>query len=383
MPNSKPRKSRFTVTHIIGSLLLMLGVAVALYPFYIGSLNDLLDQQRVAKVQRENEGNAKQRLADLKRENTAETSGTNSDPFSGLSKKATLNLKHDMVGTVTVPKLALTVPVFKTLNDASLEVGSAVVPGSSMPTGGRSTHTVVAGHRGLVDRRLFSDLNRVKKGDLFVFKIYGKHLAYRVFQIQVVEPTDTSTLRIKPGQDIATLLTCTPYMINSHRLLITGKRVAYTPTVAKDVSHAKQAERWQQLAILIGCTLAILAVLWLMMRQIYRSMLKRRNFRLQFQCVDAAGQPAEGQTFSLRKRNGKTLYRDGQPLMVTSDGDGNCLIENLPGALYRLVWNDQSTAYFRVGVKRLKQSEMAFYPSKRQAEIVSQQEGQWRILVDR
>lgn len=383
MPNSKPRKSRFTVTHIIGSLLLMLGVAVALYPFYIGSLNDLLDQQRVAKVQRENEGNAKQRLADLKRENTAETSGTNSDPFSGLSKKATLNLKHDMVGTVTVPKLALTVPVFKTLNDASLEVGSAVVPGSSMPTGGRSTHTVVAGHRGLVDRRLFSDLNRVKKGDLFVFKIYGKHLAYRVFQIQVVEPTDTSTLRIKPGQDIATLLTCTPYMINSHRLLITGKRVAYTPTVAKDVSHAKQAERWQQLAILIGCTLAILAVLWLMMRQIYRSMLKRRNFRLQFQCVDAAGQPAEGQTFSLRKRNGKTLYRDGQPLTVTSDGNGNCLIENLPGALYRLVGNDQESSYFRVGVKRLKQSEMAFYPSKRQVQFINKQEGQWQILVDR
>lgn len=385
MHESKPQRPRVTVTHLIGSILLIVGVAIALYPFYVGSLNDLLDQQRMERVQRQNETNAKQHLAALKHDNTRGglASDTSRDPFSGLSKKTAVNLKQDMVGTVTVPKLALTVPVFKTLNDASLEVGSAVVPGTSMPTGGRGTHTVVAGHRGLVDRRLFSDLNRVKTGDLFVFKIYGKHLAYRVFQIQVVEPTNTSTLKRKPGQDIATLLTCTPYMINSHRLLITGKRVAYTPAVAKDVSQAKLTEKWQQIAILLGCILAILAVLGLIWRQIYRSMLKRRDFTLQFQCLNTAGQPVTGATFELRKRNGKVLYRDGRPLTVISDSTGHCLIEHLPGALYRLVWQDPSTTYLRVGVKRLKQLEMAFYPRKKQSHLVNTQDGQWQIFVER
>lgn len=381
MPKKKAHH-QLGITRIIGGLLLLVGVTVALYPFYIGSLNDLLDQQRVAKVQQQNEKHARQRLAELKRDNATggQNPGAESDPFSGLSKQTKLNLKRDMLGTVTVPKLALTVPVFKHLNEATLEVGTAVVSGTSMPTGGRGTHTVIAGHRGLVNRRLFSDLNRMKKGDIFVFKIYGKHLAYQVFRIQVVKPDDTGTLRVEPGQDLATLLTCTPYMVNSHRLLITGKRVPYTPAVAQNVNHAKQAERWQQLAILVGSILAILAVLGLILKFIHQMLLKRRRFDLRFSCMDSAGNPLAGLTFALHKRNGKVLYRKGQPLTVTSDVDGGCLIENIPGARYRLD-QLQSTVRFRVGVKRLKQSEMAFYPTRRQAGMVKQISSGWQIIV--
>ncbi|WP_225048545.1 class C sortase [Lacticaseibacillus kribbianus] len=380
MAKKHPRARGHLITQAIAVILLMIGVVVALYPFYVESLNSLLDARRVAKVEKMNAANVEAQRAKMAKANAAlKKAGlhADADPFSGMDKKDKVNLQKDQLGTVTVPKIALTVPLFKTLTDDTLAVGAAVVPGTSMPTGGPSTHTVVAGHRGLVDRRLFSDLNRVKKGNLFVFTVGKHHLAYKVFRIQVVLPEDTDVLQIEPGRDLATLLTCTPYMINSHRLLLTGYRVPYTAKIAKEVKAAQSAETWQQLAILIGCALALLLTLGLLGRYLHGLLLRRHLFDLWFTVVDAAGNPVAGVTYRLCKPNGKPLYRNRQVLRVTTEADGTARIDDLPGRMYRLR-EDQGKWRVACGVKKIRQQKMRFYPKKGQT--VTLEDGVWRIV---
>ena len=105
--------------------------------------------------------------------------------------------------------------------------GAGHLFGSSLPVGGESSHTVISAHRGLPSAKLFTDLDQLKDGDLFYFNVCGETFAYKVDQILVVEPEQTSELAIKEGEDLATLFTCTPYSINSHRLLVRGHRVPY------------------------------------------------------------------------------------------------------------------------------------------------------------
>ncbi len=374
-----PRPRQHLVTQAIAFILLLAGIGVALYPFYSGALNTMLDRARVARVDKQNAANAKKQQAEMAKANAKlQKSGlhANADPFSGLTKADKVNLQKNQLGEVIIPKINLTVPLFKTLAEETLAVGAAVVPGTSMPTGGLNTHTVIAGHRGLVDRRLFSDLNRVKKGNVFVLKVAGKHLAYKVFRIQVVLPSNTSILQIEPGKDLATLLTCTPYMINSHRMLVSGKRVPYTPAIAKQVAAAQNRERWQQLAILVACILALLGLLALIGRHIHVLLLKRHLFDLWFQVVDRDGQPVPNLTFALCKPNGKPLYRHKQKLTVTTDETGRGHIDDLPGAMYRLQSTDLR---IKAGVKRLAQQKMQLYPTKAQVAMIQYVDGIWQI----
>lgn len=367
MPKRRPQHQPQLITQLFAMLLLVVGVGVALYPFYSGALNTMLDRARVARVDRENQATAKQQRAALAKTNALlKNNGlhADADPFSGLSKKQKVNLHKDQIGSLTVPKLKLTVPVFKTLIDETLAIGAAVVPGTDMPIGGINTHTVIAGHRGLVDRRLFRDLNHLKRGNLFVFKVAGKHLAYRVFRIQVVKPSDTEILRHEPGQDLATLVTCTPYMINSHRLLVTGRRVPYTPAIAKAVAAAKRAEWRQQLAIFIASLVGLLALLGVLGRYWHALLLKRHRFDLSFVQVDGNGAAVAGSGYTLTNRRGQAVYRHGQPLMVTTDAVGQATITHLPGGRYRLQAADWSVS---CGTKKLHQRTGSFYPTKAQA----------------
>lgn len=370
------------VTQSIAMVCLLVGAAIALYPFYVGALNDVLDNYRLAQNEASAHQGAAARMAAMAKANARlQQTGlnANADPFTGLSQHERIDLKHDQLGDVTVPKLKLTVPLFQTLNDKTLAIGAAVVPGTSMPVGGLNTHTVIAGHRGLVDRRLFSDLNRVKKGDIFVLKVFKRHLAYKVFRIQVVLPTDTSVLQIERGRDLATLLTCTPYMVNSHRLLITGKRVPYTPAIAKSVAASQRNERLTQLAIFAGAVLALLLLIWLLGRQIHRSLLKRHLFTLLCYRVDATGAPVVGD-FQLCQTNGKPLYRQGVLLQVQSDQNGQILIAKLPGGVYLLKeLAPKPGMAVRVGIKHLRQQMMQCYPNKHQRRQVQYVDKRWLL----
>jgi sortase A len=145
-----------------------------------------------------------------------------------------LNLTGDgMMGTVEIPSINITLPIMHTTDSNVLENAAGHLEGSSLPIGGEGTHSVIAAHRGLPSAALFTDLDKVKKGDHFYLHILNQTLAYEVCEIDVVEPTDTDTLGIQEGKDLCTLLTCTPYGVNTQRLLVTGKRVPYDEETKK------------------------------------------------------------------------------------------------------------------------------------------------------
>lgn len=130
-----------------------------------------------------------------------------------------------MMGFITIPEIRCKLAIYHSVDDSVLQVGVGHLEGSSLPVGGSSTHCVISGHRGLPSARLFTDIDRLEKGDLFYLHVYGKVLAYEVDKISVVEPEDYGPLEIEEGKDLCTLLTCTPYGINTQRLMVRGHRV--------------------------------------------------------------------------------------------------------------------------------------------------------------
>ena len=141
---------------------------------------------------------------------------------------ACLNLTGDgMMGYVQIPKIDIKIPIYHTVSTEVLEQAAGHLEGSSLPVGGEDTHAVISAHRGLPSAALFTDLDKLKEGDHFLISVLDQILCYEVDQISVVEPSETEALKVEPGKDLATLLTCTPYGVNSHRLLVRGHRVEY------------------------------------------------------------------------------------------------------------------------------------------------------------
>lgn len=139
-----------------------------------------------------------------------------------------LNLTGDgMMGYVQIPKINVRIPIYHTTNEEVLQKAAGHLAGSSLPVGGTGSHAVISAHRGLPSAALFTDLDKLTEGDYFLLSILDDTLCYEVDQISVVEPTDTKALVSEADQDLVTLLTCTPYGVNSHRLLVRGHRIPY------------------------------------------------------------------------------------------------------------------------------------------------------------
>lgn len=148
----------------------------------------------------------------------------------------------EVLGYLTVPVIDVNLPIYYGTTDDVLEKGVGYIPETSFPLGGESTHCVLTGHRGLPSAKLFTDMDKVSEGDQFYIHVLDEVLAYQVDQIKVVDPEDTSDLDIVEGEDYVTLVTCTPYAINSHRLLVRGHRVEYTgEEESKTVSQLQPA----------------------------------------------------------------------------------------------------------------------------------------------
>lgn len=132
---------------------------------------------------------------------------------------------NGMMGYITIPELRLKLAIYHGVDESVLQVGIGHIEGSSLPVGGESTHCVLSGHRGLPSAKLFTDIDKLVVGDVFMLHVYDEMLTYEVDQILIVEPEDYSALAIEEGKDYCTLVTCTPYGINTHRLLIRGHRI--------------------------------------------------------------------------------------------------------------------------------------------------------------
>lgn len=152
---------------------------------------------------------------------------------SGLAEEdsaymSCLNTKGDgMMGYISIPKIGENIPIYHTSSEEVLQKGAGHVQGSSLPVGGESSHAAISAHRGLPGASLFTDIDQLEEGDSFYLYILDEVLAYEVDNIQVVEPHDTEALNVIEGKDYVTLITCTPYGVNSHRLLVRGQRVPY------------------------------------------------------------------------------------------------------------------------------------------------------------
>ncbi len=143
----------------------------------------------------------------------------------------------ESIGYITIPKIDLELPIYEGSSADVLQKGIGHMEQSSYPIGGEGTHSVLTGHRGLPDAELFTHLDKMEIGDRFYLHVLDEILAYRVDQIKVVEPNETGDLDIIPGKDYCTLVTCTPYSINTHRLLVRGIRTEYNGELESDVQY--------------------------------------------------------------------------------------------------------------------------------------------------
>lgn len=163
---------------------------------------------------------------------------------------------------VDIPKINVYLPVQHGTDADTLERAVGHVVGTSLPVGGSSTHAVLSAHSGMASSKLFSDIDQLAEGDTFYIHVLGEVLAYEVDNINTVLPTDTSLLQIEDGKDLVTLVTCTPFGINTHRLLVRGHRVPYTPEQASAAEEKPVASSWTQhyltgLAIGLGAVAVI------------------------------------------------------------------------------------------------------------------------------
>ena len=140
-----------------------------------------------------------------------------------------------MIGYIDIPKISVHLPIYQGIEERALQAGAGFWLGTSLPTGGESTHCVLTAHNGLVRAKMFTDLDKLEKGDTFSLSILDRVLTYEVDQILVTEPDDFTPLRIVKGEDYVTLYTCTPYGVNTHRLLVRGHRIP-TPEDSQEVA---------------------------------------------------------------------------------------------------------------------------------------------------
>ena len=228
---------------ILLAILFLSGLSLLLYPFVANQWNDYRQKQLLTSYEEVVEKEADNidydsEWARAHAYNEALLPSILPDSFAIAAASdepdeeymACLNLAGDgMMGYVEIPKIDIKIPIFHTVTTETLEKAAGHLEGSSLPVGGESTHAVISAHRGLPSATLFTDLDKLEEGDHFLISVLDDTLCYEVDQISVVEPTETEALAVEEGEDLVTLLTCTPYGVNSHRLLVRGHRVAYEP----------------------------------------------------------------------------------------------------------------------------------------------------------
>lgn len=177
-----------------------------------------------------------------------------------------------VMGTVRIPRIHVSLPIYHGTSLEVLEKGAGHLENTSLPIGGMGTHAVISAHSGLPASALFTDLENLMEGDLFFIDVLDETLAYRVDQIKVVEPEDTSDLLIDRTQDYVTLVTCTPYGVNSQRLLVRGQRADYEETLAEEIQAEKTVlNPWNRPYIVAGIILLVILILLVTVRLVKRA----------------------------------------------------------------------------------------------------------------
>ena len=219
-------------SNIILILIFLVGLSVMLYPTVSDYVNQKNQSRAVASYSEEVENlsdvdyQAYFDAADDYNRRLAETPDAFYRPEEVSGYTDTLDVSGTgIMGYITIPKIGVELPVYHGTSDGVLQVAAGHLEGSSLPVGGAGTHAVISAHRGLPSAKLFTNLDELEVGDTFTITVLDRVLTYEVDQISIVRPTETDLLQPVEGKDYVTLMTCTPYGINTHRLLVRGKRI--------------------------------------------------------------------------------------------------------------------------------------------------------------
>lgn len=276
----KVQSKKIAIINKIVNVIILIGVIVVSYPFlsqfYYAQLskNDVEDFNKYTKNIETHE--IKQRISLAQAYNESLNGNTVSDPYTkkrlerGRAEYARMLEVHEKIGHVYIPKINEELPIYAGTAESVLQKGVGHLEGTSLPIGGKNSHAVLTAHSGLPKNRLFTDLKDLKIGDNFYITNIQKRMAYRVDRIQIVEPTQFEALKIYSGQDYVTLLTCTPYMVNSHRLLVRGTRIPYTKNMEDNEKTPVNATLLKAIVILSIILILILSI-------VIRRKIKNRN----------------------------------------------------------------------------------------------------------
>lgn len=276
----------------ISILLIIVGIVMTFYSFIVNSINDRYNSTILnsydKKVEEMEQSDIDKLIAKAQsyNESLVKTDVVITDPFDPDNShrfllkeyESMLNVGNDLLCYVEIPCINVYLPVYHGTSDEVLKKGAGHIEGTSIPIGGTSTHSVIAAHSGLSTARMFSDLEKVTYGDVFYIHYLGKTISYKVDKITVVEPDDTSQLYIEKGKDYVTLLTCTPYGINDHRLCVRGVRTEIKSTNNETVR--KKQSRWlmeYKKALSIGITLMVIIIIFLTIKRMLEKKKKDRK----------------------------------------------------------------------------------------------------------
>nr|WP_300818759.1 class C sortase [uncultured Acetatifactor sp.] len=242
------------LTKLIFALLFLAGLSLLLYPLISNEWNDYRQSKLISTYDEAVAVQSSEGKIDYAGEKAAALAYNENllpyvlpDSFAEAASReepseeymSSLNLTGDgMMGYVEIPKIGVKIPVYHTTDEDVLERAAGHLEGSSLPVGGEGTHAVISAHRGLPSAALFTDLDQLAEGDYFFLSVLDDSLCYMVDHISIVEPSDTSSLAAEEGKDLVTLMTCTPYGVNSHRLLVRGSRVDFEDIEDMEVAMA-------------------------------------------------------------------------------------------------------------------------------------------------
>lgn len=288
----KKRRAGRVIGWIIAVLLIIASLFVAAYPFISDWYNNLGTQQEIVQYLdyiAEPPANKYLPIIESAREYNKKLVDwpINGDPFTQLIKEPEgyydeLSIPEtDVMATVRIPKIQVNLAVFHGTGADVLTKGVGHVAYSSLPVGGEGCHSVLSAHTGYANQRFFSDLNQMEVGDVFFINCFGEEMAYKVSRIDVVEPDDSSLLQIEPDKDYCTLITCTPFGINTHRLLVRGERCELAEAEAIEEETEIADSTWNQeyvKAILLGlAVMGFILLIFIIIRLIAGAIGKKRK----------------------------------------------------------------------------------------------------------
>lgn len=246
-------KKKFWVPFLCFVLLMLIGIGLVLYPLIsnwygerVRSTVEVQYNEAVAKLEDES-------IREAFRAAQAYNDSLYSvqlDPAAAVDDyNSLLNLSgNGIMGYVEIPVIDMNLPIYHTVAESSLQKGAGHMTGTSLPIGGKSTHTVISAHSGMSGARMFTDLDKVQEGDLILLHVLGDTLAYAVDTITVTDPADIEAIEIQQDEDLVTLVTCTPYGVNTYRLLVRGHRIDLTKEEIAEETEAteQEASTWME-----------------------------------------------------------------------------------------------------------------------------------------